>query len=255
MRGARVLGGAALLLAAAVAAEESQALTAQQLEDLLERREPVVVIDVRSPRDYARGHIPGALNIPAQILPGKPLPPLGRVVVCGDGVGSADLEGAVRALNAKPGLAAEALEGGMPAWQSLARPDTRAAGVEPETIRYLTYQELEALAGDPQVALVDLREGKVAPPTDLRAAFPAIGSRRVVRPGGGDDLRSLIATGRSAERLLVIIDGGDGRAEAFARRLQSAGVVRLAILAGGERSLVTRGRPGRRTVESNGGRW
>jgi len=34
------------------------------LKWLLDSRQPVVVVDLRSPRDFARGHLPGARSVP-----------------------------------------------------------------------------------------------------------------------------------------------------------------------------------------------
>jgi rhodanese-related sulfurtransferase len=35
-----------------------------ELDGMLKRNEPVTVVDVRLPADYAAGHIPGAINLP-----------------------------------------------------------------------------------------------------------------------------------------------------------------------------------------------
>jgi len=35
-----------------------------ELSGALDRREPVVVVDVRLPSDFARSHVPGAINLP-----------------------------------------------------------------------------------------------------------------------------------------------------------------------------------------------
>jgi rhodanese-related sulfurtransferase len=39
-------------------------ITPTDLDALRNRGEPLQIIDVRSPRDYAKSHVPGALNIP-----------------------------------------------------------------------------------------------------------------------------------------------------------------------------------------------
>jgi phage shock protein E len=44
---------------------------AKQLHSLLDRNGKVLVIDVRTPAEYARGHIPGAVNVPINILSRK----------------------------------------------------------------------------------------------------------------------------------------------------------------------------------------
>lgn len=39
-------------------------ISADQLWEKIERGEPVQIIDIRSEREFNRGHIPGAINIP-----------------------------------------------------------------------------------------------------------------------------------------------------------------------------------------------
>lgn len=53
--------------------------------DQLSRKPTLSIIDVRSPDDYAKSHIQGAHNIPAQSLPNAQLPKDSQIVIyCGD---------------------------------------------------------------------------------------------------------------------------------------------------------------------------
>ena len=148
------------------------------------------VIDVRSPALYSQAHIPGAINIPASLCPLKNLPPLGHVVVYGDGLGreaASMVDDAAAALGRKPGITADVLQGGFATWESAQAPTTRAAGMKSETFNYITYAELRA-ANAGEVVLVDLRNpsptahpslagGANAPGqplTDLRQEFPGM---------------------------------------------------------------------------------
>lgn len=45
--------------------------TAKDLHSILGHNEKVLVIDVRTPEEYAKGHIPEAINIPLNELPRK----------------------------------------------------------------------------------------------------------------------------------------------------------------------------------------
>ncbi|MFE3874518.1 rhodanese-like domain-containing protein [Kitasatospora sp. NPDC059146] len=105
-------------------------LTVDQLEPRLGR---LTLIDVRSPGEYAAGHIPGALNIPLDRLD-HALPALRSAaarsqlaVVCAAGQ---------RALNAcarldEAGITALVVTGGTNAWTDAGRPVDRVAGARP----------------------------------------------------------------------------------------------------------------------------
>jgi rhodanese-related sulfurtransferase len=44
---------------------------AKQLHSLLDREGKVLILDVRTPQEYARGHVPEAVNVPIDILARK----------------------------------------------------------------------------------------------------------------------------------------------------------------------------------------
>ncbi|HEV7431403.1 MAG TPA: rhodanese-like domain-containing protein, partial [Steroidobacteraceae bacterium] len=105
----------------------------QQLRALLEGAggtSPITVVDVREPREYAAGHLAGALNIPVGDLPRRnaeiPLEfPI--VFVCRSGARSqAACELATRAGVQDPA----SLEGGMLAWAALIDPQMQVAPVD-----------------------------------------------------------------------------------------------------------------------------
>lgn len=242
------------LWAAPVTAE---AVTAADLAARLERRESVPVIDVRPAAAYAEAHIPGALHVPAEVVAQRRLPPLGPVVVCGDGIRGAAARRAAEALNAKPGIRAEVLEGGFAVWEASGFPTTRPGGVAAPKVYTLTYDALvEVAAEEPRLFFADLRAGAAASRTDLAARFPRA---RILGPGwtasqdGGlqePALGPLVAAGEEGDALLVLVDDGNGVAEQIARRLKALGVGRVALLAGGELTLRREGLPGLRTVET-----
>lgn len=49
-------------------------IPAEELDNLLEDNEAVLVVDVREPAEFARGHIPGAILIPRGTLEGAACP-------------------------------------------------------------------------------------------------------------------------------------------------------------------------------------
>jgi rhodanese-related sulfurtransferase len=245
------LGGALFLGAPA-----ARALTPAELQALLERGVGVTLVDVRPATLFQKGHLPGAINVPAALAPQKQLPPLGRVVVYDDGRGLATATAAA-ALNQKAGIQAEVLVGGFAAWETTRGASTLAPGVKPEEIPMITYQDLKkATLAD--TVLVDLRQPPatpvtgartatlvmpppVAPPTaltDLQVEFP---TARITRSPFTDP--TLQAAG-GVPPLFILIDTGDGSAQAMARALKANGVTRFAVLVGGEEIIQRKGQPG-----------
>ncbi len=51
---------------ASVAAAQYVVITAEQLQERLASSKKIVLSDVRSHEEYGEGHIPGAINIPAE---------------------------------------------------------------------------------------------------------------------------------------------------------------------------------------------
>jgi rhodanese-related sulfurtransferase len=230
-------------------------MTVADLQKQLAGGEKVTVIDVRSPSLFARGHVPGAINIPASLCPQKKLPPLGKVVICGEGLGRDATDNAAAALAAKPGITVEILVGGFAAWENEHSPTTRTRGLEPEALNYITYAQLKAAKVD-DLVLIDLRKnplqqresvtGSAAPAsqplTDLNQEFP--GARLAKSAFDLAQSRQNQAGGSASPPLFVLIDSGDGTAQAMARTLKANGMNRYAILAGGELILARHGQAG-----------
>jgi rhodanese-related sulfurtransferase len=87
----------------------------------------LIVIDVRTPGEYAAGHLPGALNIPLDRI-GRALPVLRRVsgellVVCASGARSRTACGVL----AEHGIQALTLTGGTGGWAERGHPLHRPA--------------------------------------------------------------------------------------------------------------------------------
>lgn len=219
------------------------ALTVADLQKQMAGGTPVTVVDIRSPAAFAQEHIPGAINVPALLCPLKQLPPLGKVVVCGDGLGREDVAAAAAALSAKPGLQVEILDGGFAGWQNAQALTTRGAGFHRESFNYISYDQLKSVkpAG---VVLYDLRQpapASSAKLTDLNVEFPSL-KRATSRTDAVKSAAVQPAAGASS--LMVLIDNGDGTAELEARRLKLGGNHNYVILAGGELVLARHGQAG-----------
>ncbi len=244
--------GLLLSLLAVATNQEACAISASELQAALSKGEKVTAIDIRTPELFRRSHIPGAINIPASLCAQKRLPPLGRVVVYGGGLGLDSPKAAAAALAAKPGLNVSLLDGGFAAWESLHAPTTRAQNMEPEAQQYIAYADLRTLDANEYV-LIDLRKSPNAvqeaaagtgqtvqePLTDLAAEFP---KARI--SSSAFNLPSAVKAAQGAPPLLILIDSGDGTAQATARMLTAAGSKRYVILAGGESILARKGQAG-----------
>ena len=237
-------------MAALLWAGPARAITVDELRARRDAGEAYTLIDIRRSVFFRRGHIPGALNIRGKVLETKRLPHLGSVVVIGNGLEVAATMAAVESLDARPGIDAEMLEGGMPAWESR---NFQRTGKREDVQRYpvaeLPWSDFDEVAKtSPDVVLVDLRQ-RIAGKTDLGRKYPDV--RRIgpfaARRGESAAKRAIRAVLRLPEvktaQLIALIDDADGTAEKVARRLRAGGVRRVAVLIGGERALATDGQP------------
>jgi rhodanese-related sulfurtransferase len=94
-----------------------------------------VVLDVRSPAEFAAGHVPGAINVPFWrfLVRAEPLPPSAGPIVmyCGHGPRARIAAGALRVRGAGPIIQ---MDGHWAAWQQAALPEERdpaPAGARP----------------------------------------------------------------------------------------------------------------------------
>lgn len=97
----------------------------KDLGDALTATTPVTVIDVRGPRDFATGHVPGAINIPMAKLPGalrKRARDTEIVTYCNMHHPGESRGERAQALLLEKGYPAHVLEGGFPAWVAAGLP-------------------------------------------------------------------------------------------------------------------------------------
>jgi rhodanese-related sulfurtransferase len=236
------------------------AISPEELQHELADKNPPTVIDVRPIELYRQSHVTGAINIPATLVPEKTLPKLGRVIVYGDGF-SGEERKALEALNAKPGITAELLDGGYPGWEAAGGASTGNRGLSPEKLQYVTFQQLQDTTSN--VVLVDLRQepeqkgrlgaASVSPKgtqlTDLSKAFP--GKPIMKSPYKQEKLLGAKSASAAHQPTLVLIDNGDGKAQETARELRAQGNTRVVILAGGESTVARQGARGLQRTGQN----
>jgi len=116
-------------LSLAYAAEPAPAMIApDQLVQRMEKKDAnLVVLDVRTPEEFAAGHIPGAVNIPHDQLPNRLAEIAGAktkdvVVYCRSGRRSAIAQ---ETLSSQGFKSVKHLEGDMLKWQEEKRPTTK----------------------------------------------------------------------------------------------------------------------------------
>jgi rhodanese-related sulfurtransferase len=266
----------AFVLCGLVAANPMAAVTPAELAARVARNEPLFIIDVRSATAYSSGHVPGAMNIPLGLLPYKQIPSSQPVIVYGDGLGVIDDAQALAVIRSKPGVRAEVIEGGYAAWLSETRLTTVPAGVGPEKLPGITYDQLIA-ASKGDMVLVDLRSIAVAASAaasprkerlvaaeaapDVLTAFAAKIGVPIVAPNGsvaaakvsGTSANTAAAPARAAApvtggsgsgRLMVLVADNDSAASEAARQLRASGQYRFTILIGGTESISHEGRIG-----------
>lgn len=105
--------------------------TLSDLLNMLDTEQPVALVDVRSPEDYAAGHLPGARNVPLPDIEAAPtsLPPSRPIVtLCGKGGGRSAAAAAL--LEAAGAVDVASLAGGTGAWAAAGHP--LATGPSPQ---------------------------------------------------------------------------------------------------------------------------
>lgn len=120
---------AAVLICAAVShAEETPKIDQAALLKRIEKKDAsMILLDVRTPEEYAAGHIPGAINIPYTHLPARisDLPDVTDkdiVVYCATGIRS---ELGAERLRENGFTRLLHLDGDMKAWQEKKRPEAK----------------------------------------------------------------------------------------------------------------------------------
>jgi phage shock protein E len=119
---------AAFALAVVAHAEETPKIDQPTLLKRMEQKDAsMIVLDVRTPEEFAAGHIPGAVNIPYTHLPARisELPDAGEkdiVIYCATGIRS---ERAAMRFRENGFTRLLHLDGDMKAWQEKDRPETK----------------------------------------------------------------------------------------------------------------------------------
>jgi phage shock protein E len=60
-----------VLVSAIALSDDVPTVTGAQLEERIRKQEDILILDVRTPEEFASGHVPGAHNIPHDQLPSR----------------------------------------------------------------------------------------------------------------------------------------------------------------------------------------
>ncbi len=242
----------------------AQSVSVHELERWLQEDDPPTLIDLRSRLDYSRNHLPGALHMPAQSLEQRALPPLGKVVLYGSGLGRYDETTALAAMLGKPGIEPYLLQGGYAAWADGSRPIAGESGLLPERLPVVTYAEAMTTL-PPDSVILDTREpaqskaGTVSPQSSVNDPVPewadSLGLPLRRTAGGASGQTGISPVGElersSNQELIVIVDDDPGRADQAARRLRAQGHTRVVVLVGGVESILFQGQYGKTRSSSS----
>ena len=94
------------------------------------------IIDIRSPREFARGHIPGSENVPFGELPDRieEFADADHIVtVCPHGKASVQAARLIGSYEGTKDARVESMAGGLDAWDGEMATDTEASGEAPES--------------------------------------------------------------------------------------------------------------------------
>ena len=102
-------------------------ISPSELETLLEADEPPVIVDIRSPLDFRREHIPGSRNVPFEALP-QEIEQFREedhvVTVCPHGKASIQAANLITSFEEFDGRV-ESLESGITGWEGPTESDSR----------------------------------------------------------------------------------------------------------------------------------
>lgn len=228
-------------------------ISAKELRELLDKPGPhPVIVDIRPTQTFKKGSLPGAINIPGQVLLEKKMSFSRGCILISDGIADKVQPGPLaEKLRAKGVPSVDYLKGGIAAWSELkeGHTTTGSGSSAGRTTRNLTYQDLLRKTGD--VCVIDLRseaEREVPEGHDC----PVAGFCGLRKFGYCPDLKDFHARNRGVSRqeragetpLIVLIPSSSNDGQLVLNSLLIEGYRRSAILIGGAEVIATEGTRG-----------
>ena len=232
---------------------QSMALTVETLQQRVNAKERLTIIDIRLPEKYAAAHIPNAINIPLAAIETKRLPPIGNVVVYDDGISDIEVNQAVALLNQKRGINAEALDGGFLQWETKQSSSYEKNGLLQGRNVYIDYPLLaDWVEKGQEFIIVDLMNQEANLPQALRAYHHLDITNLSTSATIIAEINQELANVQT--QLLLLVDDNNLLAEKVAKQLYAAEITRVRVLAGGRLALEQEGKSGSKTRVYVGGK-
>lgn len=228
-------------------------ISAKQLRALLAKpgHHPVL-IDIRPTASFQKGSLPGAINIPGQVLLEKKMSFSRGCILISDGIADkVDPVQLAEKLRAQGVSSVDYLKGGVAAWSELKdAPTTTGKGSSiGRTTRMVTYQDLVRKNGD--VCVIDLRTAQEREVSEGHQC-PVAGFCGLRKFAYCANLKEFHHRNRRFSRedragdmpLIILIPSATNDAEPVLNSLLLEGYRRSAILIGGAEVIETEGRRG-----------
>ncbi len=210
----------------------------EKVYSLMKQGSGMWLVDVRSPADYEKCHVQGAINIPAEELGFKSLPKEKLVVLVDDSLGCMKAGEAASLLTSRGFGKVFVLDGGLYGWEMMGYP---MAGSDPAgfglTVRPVTADELKAaLKKGLPIRIYDMRGevkgggipgSKAVAGADLNARLGNVS--RMIKKSAGSGLASRL---RGPVQVVLVFSARDDAAGAL-RMLPSNGAADVRYLLGG----------------------
>ncbi|MDZ7579190.1 MAG: rhodanese-like domain-containing protein [Deltaproteobacteria bacterium] len=206
-----------------IAPDYSLAITAAQLLDKTRQNRGMTLVDIRSPEEFERLRIPGALNVPLHAVKTKAYLKAHPFVLVGGGIEWRDAESECKRLR-QEGFKPSILFGGLVAWHRQGGP------LEGDRLLVATYREIPAplFFHEKVYGNIEIFDVSPTPSTEAQKLIPATVHMPTIA-----GLVKVAQQSDPAYRTLVLLTENGERDEKLDAALNAAGITNAFYLRGG----------------------
>ncbi|MFO7687346.1 MAG: rhodanese-like domain-containing protein [Desulfobacterales bacterium] len=206
-----------------IAPDYSLAITAARLLDKTRQNRGMTLVDIRSPEEFERLRIPGALNVPLHAVKTKDYLKAHPFVLVGGGIEWRDAESECKRLRQK-GFKPSILFGGLVAWHRQGGP------LEGDRLLVATYTEIPAplFFHEKVYGSIEIFDVSPTPSTEAQKLIPATVHMPTIA-----GLVKVAQQSDPAYRTLVLLTENGERDEKLDAALNAAGITNAFYLKGG----------------------